>query len=199
MTQIWSDDNANGPNPYTTGGFTVTTSLASVTFFAVQVKDAGTNLGQASFQVTLNSPAAGQVTVKILRQNYDKLTAIGAISNLPASVSSRGISGGVTDTVSHLHDMSHDHAVTPASTGPAGASAATLAVALQPNVTTHTHTLNLPNFVANTANESAHTHAWNSLYAHSHGLTNTQTDLALTELAAGLNLTTTKFNWIATD
>ncbi len=199
MTQVWTDENVNGPNPYPAGGFVVDTGMASVAFFATQVRQAGANLGQVRFQVTLNSPVAGQVTVKILRQSYDKVTAVGAPSGLPAGVALRSVSGGQTDPVSHLHDMTHDHAVTAASTTPAGASAATLALALQPNATTHTHTLNLPSHVQNTAGEAAHLHTWNSLYQHQHALTNTATDLALVELAAGTNLVTAKLNFLATD
>lgn len=177
----------------------MTTGLASVSFFVAQVRQAGSNLGQARFQITLNSPSAGSVTIKIMQQDYDKLTAIGSPTGLPAGVSLRSTSGGTADTTSHVHDMSHDHAVTPASSTQSGANAFTLALALQPNVTTHTHTLNLPNHVQNTGANTSHTHTWDSLYQHQQSLTNTATDIALVELANGTNLVTTKINYLAAD
>ena len=200
MTQIWTDENVNGPNPYTTGGFVVATGLASVAFFSVTTRQAGSNLGQARFQITLNSPSPGSVTVKVLQQDYDKVTAVGSPTALPSGVSVRSTSGGQHDAVSHTHNYNHNHLVTPASTTPAGANAATLALALQPNATTHTHTVDVPLSTGLvTVAEAAHLHTWDSIYQHQHAITNTTTDLALVELANGTNLSTTKLNFLASD
>lgn len=196
MATIWTDESQNGPNPYTTGGFVITTSLGTLSAFVVNVEVAG-NIGQAVFDVALNTPAAGQATIKIMQVDYDQLTAVGGLTGLPSGVTERLTSGATTVAVSHTHGWSHDHAVTPASTTMAGQNANTLAVALQPNATTHTHTLNLPNVALTSGAEAAHSHTWDTLYAHTHVLVNTQTDLAAVELANGTNLNTSRFNYLA--
>lgn len=194
---IWTDEQA-GPT-YTTGGFVITTTLSTIASFAVRLKTIGANLGQAQFDVAFNSPGAGQATIKVMQETFDRLTGIGSITGLPSGVTLRSSSGGTYDTTSHTHDMSHNHGATPASTTPAGANAATLAVALQPAVTTHTHTLDLATFSGNFVAETAHTHTWNNIYQHQHILTNTATDLTATELANGTDLSASVFDFIATD
>lgn len=198
MANIWTDT-AAGPASYTTGGFVVTTTLSTVAFFNVELNQAGANLGQVTVDVALNTPAAGQVTVKILRENYDQLTTVGSPSGLPSGITNRSTSGGTYDTVSHNHTMDHNHAVTPASSTPNSKSTNTLAIALQPAATTHTHTVDLPTLTQDTANESAHSHTWDNIYQHQQTLTNTTTDLATTELASTTDISGATFNYLATD
>ena len=195
---VWTDQQA-GTGSYTAGGFVITTTLSSLASFIVRLGGAGANLGHVSFDIALNSPAAGQATVKVMRENFDRLTAVGSPSSLPAGVTAPVASGSTYDTSSHVHGMDHDHAVSPASTTPAGQNALTLAVALQPAVTTHTHTVDLLNFVGDVAAEASHTHTWDNIYQHQHATTNTATDLTATELAAGTDLSGATFDFLATD
>lgn len=196
MSSVWTDEQ-NGTNSYPTGGFTITTSLSTLTYFDVRVKTPGANLGQVVCDVTLNSPGAGQATVKLVRANYDKVTTIGSPTSLPSGVSNRSSSGGTVDTVSHSHSIDHNHAATPASTTPSGASVNVLASAASPNVTTHTHTMDLPNHTGTSGAEAAHNHTFDVLYQHQQTLTNTQTDLAGSELANGTDLSGTTFDFLA--
>lgn len=198
MPNLWTDESAHGPNPYATGGFDIVTGLTTVAFFSIGVEIAG-NIGQASFDIALNTPSAGSVRIKVMQTDYDQQTTIGSPTGYPAGVTNRTSSGGTYDTVSHTHTMDHNHAVTPASGAPTGATAFTLALALQPNSSTHTHTVDLPNFTASVVAESAHTHTWNNIFQHQHALTNTQTDTAAVELANGTNLSTSRFNYLASD
>ena len=82
---VWTDQQA-GTGSYTAGGFVITTTLSSLASFIVRLGGAGANLGHVSFDIALNSPAAGQATVKVMRENFDRLTAVGSPSSLPAGV-----------------------------------------------------------------------------------------------------------------
>lgn len=198
MSNFWSDSQA-GTSSYPTGGFTIVTGLASVANFDVQVGVPGANLGQSIFDITLNSPSAGSVKVKVMCEKHDAFASIGSVTGLPSGVSLATTSGQLTDTSTHTHDMTHNHAASAASTTMAGQNAASLAVALQPAFTTHTHTVDLPSFAGNMTANTAHTHTWNNIYQHQHVLTNTQTDLSPTELANGTNLSGTTFIFLGTD
>lgn len=200
MAATINTDTKSGPASYATGGFEIATGLSSVAFIDLQLIDPGANLPAHRFEITYNSPSAGSALVKIMVESYQKLpSTLGAVSGLPGGVTARATSGGTYDTTSHTHAIDHNHPATAASAGPTGQNAATLAVALQPNVTTHTHTLDLPNFVANSVAETAHTHTWNSLYQHQHTLTNTETNVALAELTAGTDISGASWNWLAGD
>lgn len=201
MASVWTEQ-AVGPASYTTGGFVITTDLATLTFFDVRVNIPGANLGQSDYDVTLNSPAAGQATVKVLRSDTDPITTVGSPSGLPAGVVNRTTSGGITDAQpTHVHSIDHDHAVSPSSSVPTAPAGAILVAAAQPAATAHTHVANLPALgVVNSGAESGgNTHTWNNLYSHTPVLTNTQTDIARNELAAATNLSGTTFNYLGTD
>lgn len=187
-TGIWFDNAHTGPASYATGGFTVVTGLSTVENALVDVVTAGANLGQVEFDL---SYSGGNITVKVMRRNYDKLTSLGDLTNLPSGVSSRATSGGTYDTVSHLHAIDHDHAITPNSTAPANPTATVLTIALNEAILNHNHTLNLPNHVQDSGAETAHVHTWNSIYQHQHTITNTSTDAAMTELTNGTDLSGT--------
>lgn len=200
MASIWTDE-AAGPASYTTGGFVITTDLGTLTFFDVRIKSPGAVLGQTEFDVTLNSPAAGQATVKVMRLNVDPITVIGSPTGLPAGVVNRVTSGGTTDAqLTHTHTMDHNHPATPASTTPATPAGAVLVAAAQPAATAHTHTLDLPTLAQSTGPESGgNTHTWNNLYQHQPTFSNVATDPVRTELAAATILSGATFNYMGTD
>lgn len=203
MAVTVNTDSVSGPASYAAGGFVIATGLATVGFLDIQLIAPGANLPAHRLEVARDTPVAGSATIKVMVESYQKLPAtLGNVSGLPGSVSARATSGGVESvfTTGHIHTIDHNHAVTPASTAPAGASAATLALALQPNATTHTHTLDLPNFTGNTAAiVFDHTHIWNSIYQHQHSVTNTETNVALAELTAGTNISGASWQWMAAD
>lgn len=200
MAEIWTEE-AVGPASYTTGGFVITTSLPTLTFFDVNIKTPGGVLGQIEFDVTLNSPAAGEATVRVMRLNVDPISAIGSPNSLPASITNRTTSGGSTDAQpSHTHIMDHNHAVSPASTVPGTPAGTVLTAATGPAAQLHTHTVDLPNFTQNTGAESGgNTHTWNSLYQHQPTFSNVATDPVRTELAAATVLSAATFNYFGTD
>lgn len=197
MSSVWTESQA-GPASYATGGFVVTTTLASVDSFAVQVASAGANLGRVDFDVALNSPAAGQVTVKVIRRNYDKLTTLGAVTSLPSGVTSRATSGGTYDNdAAHTHALDHNHAAATSST-PNAAGGGT-PTGLNGNVSSHTHSFDPPNHTGNTGAGDSHTHTWDKIYEHQHVVTNTATNAVATELAAGTDLSGATLNLIGVD
>lgn len=195
---LWTDT-AVGPVSYTTGGMVITTTLATVVNFSLEVQTVGANLGQSLFDITLNSPAAGQVTVKVLQEMFDRQTTIGAVTGLPASVTSRSSSGGTYNTASHTHNLDHDHALATSSQRNNSSGGVVSGVATD-NIASHTHSFNPPNFTGTpSSSEATHTHTWDSIYQHAHSLTNTATDLSTTELANGTDLSGTTFIYQGTD
>lgn len=170
-------------SPYPAGGIIVPSGLASVAFAAVRAKTPA-SAPDAQWRVTVDTPAAGQVTCRFLARRYDKLTAVGALASLPAGVTGRATSGGTLIADSSTHSLTHDHAVTPASGTPNSVGGAVLLNAVGPNMSAHSHTLDLAN-AAFTTGAGSHTHAWNVIYQHQHAVTNTQTDGSLVELAGG--------------
>ncbi len=197
---IISTDTVTGPASYAAGGFTIATGLTNCGVLDIQLIAPGANLPACRLEVTRNSPSAGNVKVKVMVESYQKVpSTLGAVSGLPAGVTARATSGGTYNTTTHTHAIDHDHPATAASAGPTSQTAATLAVALQPNVTTHTHTLDLPNLVANAVVETAHVHTWDNVYQHQHSLTNTQTDVALAELTAATDISGATWQWMASD
>lgn len=192
---IWTES-AVGPASYTAGGFVITTTLASVQSFEASISAAGANLGQVTFEYNLNSPVAGQVTVRPLRENYAKLTSMTDLTNLPSGISPAVASGQAFTGNTHFHALDHDHAVTPASTTPAGGVAGVVALVASPNATTHTHTLNLGNLVAATGTSVSHDHTYSFIYQHAHGVTNTATNVHPGEIAATTDLSGATLNYV---
>lgn len=195
MTQIWTDQLA-GPASYS-GGIVVTTDLASVAFFSAEI-DNPAALESVEFRYELNTPSAGQVRVRLRRATYQQPTAVGNMSGLPSGVTARGTSGGTYSGVGHVHTGSHDHAPTGASDPPASGGTGTIVLAATPNMSTHTHTVDFPSGGTSLVSESAHTHTWNTIYEHQHGITNTTTAVDRTELS-GTDLSGVSFTYLATD
>lgn len=174
-----------GPASYTTGGHTISTGLTQVDFANVEIDTPGANLPH--FQVVISRSGAN-FTYKIMRVQSDQLTTIDAVSGLPAGVSAAASSGQTYDTVSHLHTMAHDHPATTSTTNTSTGGGTTLDLTSPISIGAHTHSFNPPNFTGNTGSEAAHTHTWNNIYQHQHSLTQTETNMTLSEIANGTNL-----------
>lgn len=187
-------ESTTGPASYSTAtGWVIATGLGTVQQGKVVVAVPGANLPHCQFRY---SRSGGDLTVRIFKHMYDKLTSVDAVSGLPSGVTARGTSGGTVDTVVHNHSMAHDHPATTSSV-PVNGTAATVTGALQNNWDDHTHSFNPPNFTGNTGDESAHTHTLDTIYQHQHSVTNTETDPTLTEIANGTDLSGTTFLWRA--
>lgn len=188
-TGIYFDNAYTGPASYSTGGFTVTTGLSTVTGATVDIITPGANIGRVEFDLSFSG---ADVTVKVMRRNYDQLTSLGDMTGLPSGVSAASSSGQTYDNESsHIHTNDHDHAVTAPSSTMLTPSGGVAALVAGNNARTHTHTLNIPNFTGNTGTGGAHTHAWNNIYQHQHSITNTSTTATVSELSNGTNLSGT--------
>lgn len=179
---------ATGPASYATGGMVVTTGLASVGGASVVVDTAG-GLMPVEVEVAVNAPGAGQVTLRLLRRRYDKLTGVGNMTGLPAGITAGTVSGGVTDAdTGHVHALDHDHAAATSAAMSASGAGTPVDVTGPLNIGTHTHSFNPPAHTGNTGPDGTHTHTFNSLYEHQHTVTQTATDTTLSEVPAGTDL-----------
>lgn len=189
---VWSDS-VTGPASYATGGMTVTTTLAAIDHASAQIAVRGTNLKGCLPVIVRDSPSAGSFKVKIMRCTYDKLTAMGDPSSLPSGVSNRTTSGGTYDSdATHVHSMNHDHAAATSSTM-SGQSGGTPTGVLGTEESTHTHSFDPPNFTGNTGVGASHTHTWDSIYDHTHSITQTETNQGLVEATAGTDFSDCTF------
>lgn len=182
--KIWTDT-AAGPT-YATGGVTVATGLSTVDFFYVQISDPGTNLnGAYLFPV---SRSGANATYKIMVEHYDKLTNVGGVTDLPASVSLASANDQTVEAdASHVHPNTHDHPATNSAAATFGGGGVQTAVG-GVNSNTHSHTFNPPNFTEDTGAGDSHEHTWNNLYEHNHTPTNTETNATYVELPNGTDL-----------
>lgn len=192
-----------GPSSYATGGIVVdlTKTYSSVNHFSWTVKTRGANLPGCSYIYLLNSPVDGKVTVKIMHKRYNEAVFIDFINagSQPTGITIQATSGVASSSESvHTHSIDHNHASF--STGAASnAGAEALLDVLGPSVgTTHTHTFDLPNFTGTSGAGSSHNHTDNSIYAHQHSLSYTETDYLAVELANATNLSGTEWTLMAT-
>lgn len=190
---VWTDS-AVGPASYTAGGFVITTGLTSVQSFEASISAAGANLGQVGFEYDLNTPVAGQVTVRPLRETYAKLTSMTDPTGLPVATATT--SGQSFDTDTHTHVFAHDHAVSPASTANAGGAGGVVALPASPAASTHTHTVDLVNFIPTTGTSAPHTHTLSIIYQHQHSVTNTTTTGHVTEIPDTTDLSGATLNYV---
>lgn len=195
---LWTDQQTATAS-YPTGGFVVTTTLTSVKSMDVTVNTPG-SLGQVHFICVPDSPGAGQVTVKVMRDTYKKLS-LGSPTGLPSGVTAPSSSGQtVASESSHTMDLTHGHTISAASTTMANGSGLVTQVAVGGgNTSTGTHTVTIPSASFNTGAGSAHDHTWNNIYQHQHGVTNTATDVALVEVTNGTDLSSATLNFMAVD
>lgn len=183
-----------GPASYSTGGFTIATGLATVDYADVQIQTVGPNLPPCHAEYTLSG---GNVTVKLMRHQYDKTgSSVGAVSGLPAGVSAAAASGQSYDAnTAHLHTINHDHGAT-TSTAPTAGGTGVNTLLGSGNLSTHTHSFDVPNYTGNSGT-TTHTHTNDNIYEHQHGVTNTETDEASSEIAATTDLSGTTFYYMA--
>ena len=183
-----------GPASYATGGFTIATGLAAVSFADVQVQTVGANLPPCHFEFTRSG---GNITVKAMRHRYDEPGAsVGAVSGLPAGVSAAAASGQSYDAnTTHLHTINHDHGATTSAAPTAGGVGVNTLLG-SGNLSTHTHSFDVPNYTGNSGT-TTHVHTFDSLYEHQHAVTNTQTDEISSELPNGTDLSGTTFLYLA--
>lgn len=187
-----------GPASYPTGGFVIDLSktFSSLNSLDLVVKKGsrGANLPAVRYEIVLDSPGAGQATVKIVRKRYDRTSTIGNVSGQPAGVTIQAASGVVTSSESaHTHGMDHDHASF-SSAVPSQTGAAVLLDALgNAGLLNHTHALDLPAFVGTSGAGTSHNHVDNTIYAHVHVIVEANTNYASSELPNATNLTGTTF------
>lgn len=193
----------SGPASYATGGFQLdlTASLSFIRYLSLEIETIG-SLASDEYEVILNQDttgtfAPGKATIKLLRDRYDKFS-IGAVSGNPGgtTVQASKTATGTTTGSSHTHTIDHDHPSTvsgSAVAGGAGVDAAAAAAA----VAAHEHNVDISNFTGSSAT-GTHTHDRSFEYAHGHSVgTVTDTAVALTEVAAATNLSTTTWRYMA--
>lgn len=191
-------DELVGPASYATGGFVFSSGLGALSYFALEIKTVGPNLPPCHFEYTLNSPGAGDVTIKIMRHQFDRTPSLSSVTGLPAGVSSAAASGQTYDNESaHTHNMDHNHGAVTSGTNDLVGGGTPLDLTGPINISSHTHSFDVPNFIGNTGSGLAHTHTWSNLYQHQHSVTNTQTNETSVELANLTDLSGTTFNYLA--
>src|SRR3990167_906275 len=186
-----------GPTSYPTGGFVIdlTKTFSSINFFDNPVVKKGSrgSLPAVRYEITRNSPTAGKVTVKIVRKRYDRTSTVGNVSGQPVGVTVQASSGVASSSESsHTHSIDHDHAAFTSGAASTGAGQVLLDV-LGPSLSTHTHTLNLANLTGTSGAGTSHNHTDNSIYEHTHNITQTSTSYASSELPNATNISTTIF------
>lgn len=163
----------------------------------MQIKTEG-SLPDGRLDYELDAPTAGKVRVKINAYQQDILTTVGNITGQPSGVTVRATSGG--DSVAeatHTHAIDHNHASFASAVNANNAGGQTLLDALGPNLSTHTHTLDLANLTATSGAGTSHMHRDNTLYRHQHALGYTSTNSSVAEVANGTNLSTTVWYFCA--
>lgn len=188
-------ESTTGPASYSTAtGWVIATGLGTVQHGKVVVAVPGANLPHCEFRY---SRSGGDLTVRIYRHMYDKLTSLGAVTGLPSGITAAATSGQTYDAnTDHIHGIDHNHAAV-TSSQMAGASGGALLDAVgSKDILTHTHSFDVPNITANSGT-TTHTHTWDNIYQHQHTATLTETDPTLTEIANGTNLSGTTFLWRA--
>lgn len=187
----WTEDAS-----YPTGGFVVdlTKTFSTINFFdnpIVKKGSRGANLPAVRYEITRNSPVAGKATIKIVRKRYDRTSTVGNVSGQPVGVTVQATSGVASSSESsHTHSIDHNHGSFTSGAASTGAGQVLLDV-LGPSLATHTHTLDLPNLTGTSGAGTSHNHTDNSIYAHSHSITQTSTSYASSELPNGTNLSGT--------
>lgn len=190
-----------GPSSYPTGGFVVDLSdfYSAINFADLVVKKgARGSLPAVDVVPILDSPGAGQVTFKLMRRRYNRVSAVGNVQSQPAGVTIRSTSGTSSGAESsHTHSIDHDHGSF-ASAAASAAGAGVLDQLLGVSATTHTHTLDLANLTGTSGAGTSHSHVDNTMYAHSHSITQPATDFVLTEVANATDLSTTTWHMLIT-
>lgn len=189
----------DGPASYAAGGFVVDCrkALSAVVDASLVLRTRGATLVPYAVHATLDSPTAGQVTFKLMRRRFDRTSAVGNVQNQPAGVTVASASGSSTAAeAAHTHPIDHDHATTTTST-PTAAGVGVNTVGGLDAMTTHTHAVDIPNLVGTSGAGTSHSHVYNGIFQHAHVSTQTVTDVALVEFAAGTSLSTSRWWFFA--
>lgn len=187
----WTEDTS-----YPTGGFVVdlTKTFSTINFLdspVVKKGSRGANLPAVRYEITRNSPIAGKATIKIVRKRYDRTSTVGNVSGQPVGVTIQAASGVASSSESsHTHAIDHNHTSFSSTAASVGTGQVLLDV-LGPSLADHTHTLDLPNLTGTSGAGTSHNHTDNSIYEHSHAITQTSTSYASSELPNGTNLSGT--------
>lgn len=190
--------NLSGPSSYTTGGFTADFSadFSFVRSVRLVIETRG-NLVSDMYEVTAYNQdntgafAQGKCVIKLNKDMYDKMT-MGNVSSQPGGVTVQAskTSTGTTSGSSHTHAIDHNHpSVESGAVATAQLANWNTAVGGGP-LAAHTHTFDLDNFTGSSG-ANTHTHARSFEYAHTHPITQAETNVTITEVANATNLSTT--------
>lgn len=185
-----------GPASYATGGFVIDLSdtYSSLNDVKLLVKKGSRgSLPGGRLEYDLNTPSAGQVTVKVQKYRYSEVTAVGNVDNEPAGVTVQAASGvAASSEAAHIHVLTHNHGpATSTASAASGAAVHSDLLTLNLNISTHTHSVDIPNLVGNTDVGSSHNHVDNNIYQHQHTEVLTDINLTVTELPNATSLATT--------
>lgn len=186
-----------GPASYSTAtGWVITTGLSTVQHGKVVVSVPGANLPHCEFRY---ARSGANLTVRIYRHMYDKLTSLGAVTGLPAGITAAATAGETYDAnTAHVHGIDHNHAAVTSSTMAGAAGGAVIDAVGSKDILIHTHSFDVPSLSGNSGT-TTHTHTWDNIYQHQHSATLTETDPTLTEIANGTDLSGTTFLWRAAE
>lgn len=189
-----------GPAVYPSGGFVLdlSTWLASLNLlWLVTVAGSRGVLPACDLEVALDSPGAGMATVRVLRLRHDRLATVDGAAGQPAGVALAAAAGEtVTAEAAHAHPIDHDHSGFASGINTTGGGQVLLDV-LGPALEQHTHVLDLPSLTGTSGAGGSHDHIDSSIYEHGHDLTLVETDMAWVELAAGTDLSATRWRMLA--
>lgn len=194
--------NKSGPASYATGGFELdlTADFRFIDFLTVEIETNG-SLVPSRFRYTRNQDTAGafapgKAVIKIMREQYDKLT-FGNVSGLPGGVTAQSVKFAAATTTGsgHTHSIDHDHPS--ATSGTPNAAGGSVGAAIGGAAhSEHTHTVDIASLTG-TSGSQTHTHDRSFEYDHDHSLTETTTDTALAEVSATTNLSTSTLRYFA--
>lgn len=193
---IWRTE--PGTSSYPTGGFEIDLSntYSSINSFFLTLQAVGSLVGYLPYY-ELDTPSAGIVTVKLMKKQYLRVSSIDGATNLPSGVTLLSASGGTTSSEdAHTHPTDHDHGSFTSGVNNTPGAPSNLD-ALGPNMSSHTHTLDLPELLGTSGAGTSHNHEDNTLYAHKHTLTHTATGITLVELSNGTDISSATFNLLA--
>lgn len=189
-----------GPASYSAGGFVVDFSATHVWLGFVQpvVKTAAGTLPGIEYEVALNRDASGvealgKVAIKVLRNQYQKGSS-GSVTGQPGGVTVQSALSNNSATT-HTHDFTHSHAPLLSGTGQqAGAGSNSAA---SPDADAHVHQFTPGTAtVTTTPAGGSHSHPRPFEYDHNHAVTTTVTDVSLSEVAGGTDLSGTTWLFI---
>lgn len=193
---IWQDQKQL-TGTYSTGGINIDLSSAfsTINFANIQVQTPA-SLPAVRFHYNIS---AATLNIQFYKIQYTKVTAIGNVTNQPSGVTVQSSSGQTSSSESaHTHSIDHDHPSF-SSAAPTAGGAGVTTVVLGPNMTSHTHTLDLPNFTGTSGAGTSHNHTDNTIYEHGHSVTQPATSMdASTQLANGTSLSGVIVNLFAT-